>query len=162
MQESYKRFLKTWIRFTNPWIRIDSKVTNPDLKRFDLYRGSRILILKDSVCIVFTNPVNFEKIWPLFTNPDKSLVLWHEPNPLKSRFANLESLWIQAGGFANPDSRIQILKIWFVDLFRKNKIPKLLDSFCFGRIRIRIPHPYELAIRSCEKWKKIWSSEKNL
>jgi hypothetical protein len=24
MRDSYKRFVKTWIRFANPWIRIDS------------------------------------------------------------------------------------------------------------------------------------------
>jgi hypothetical protein len=29
-----------------------------------------------------------------------------------------------------------------VDLFRGNKNLKLLDSFRFVRIRIRIPHPY--------------------
>ncbi len=73
MRDSYKRFVKTWIRF-------DSQVTNPDLKRFVSYRGSRILTLKDSFRIVITNPVNFRKIQPVFTNPTnpyQSLVLWH-------------------------------------------------------------------------------------
>jgi hypothetical protein len=84
MRESYKRFVKTWIRFVNPWIRIDLKVTNPDLKRYDSYRRSQIQILKDSVCIMITNPVNFQKIQPVFmnpTNPHKSLVLKHQTNP---------------------------------------------------------------------------------
>ncbi len=60
-----------------------------------------------------------------------------------------------------PDSRIQsIFKrfvSWirfvtqfsntrFVDSIRKTKNLKRFDSFCFGRIRIRIPHPYIFSI----------------
>ena len=43
MQESYKRFVKTWIRFANPWIHIVSwsQILTP--KRFDLCLTKRIL-----------------------------------------------------------------------------------------------------------------------
>ncbi len=165
MRDSYKRFIKTWIRFANPWIRIDSQVTNPDLKRFVSYRGSQILTLKDSFRIVITNPVNFRKIRPVFTNPTnpyeslriltnpyeslriltnpyESLVLWH---------LRILKFWIRESGFANPnlkdsyrgfDSQTFFQKIRIVDLFRKTKNLKRFDSFRFVRIRVRIPHPY--------------------
>ena len=29
LRDSYKRFVKTWIRFANPWIRTVSWITNP-------------------------------------------------------------------------------------------------------------------------------------
>jgi hypothetical protein len=43
MQESYKRFIKTWIHFANPWIRTVSwpQILTP--KRFDSYPTIRIL-----------------------------------------------------------------------------------------------------------------------
>jgi hypothetical protein len=84
MRESYKRSVKTCFFFANPWIRINSKVTHPDLKRFNSYHGSQILIKKNLVCIVIMNPVNFQNILPVFTNPTnlhESLVLWQETNP---------------------------------------------------------------------------------
>ena len=129
-----------------PWIRIDSQVTNPDLKRFVSYRGSRILTLEDSFRIVITNPVNFRKIRPVFTNPYESLVLWH---------LRILKFWIRESGFANPnlkdsyrgfDSWTFFQKIRIVDSFRKTKNLKRFDSFRFVRIRIRIPHPYIFVI----------------
>ncbi len=55
-------------------------VTNPDSKKvrfvlydtipgFVSYNGSQIQLGKDSFCIVHTNPANFQKIRPVFTNP---------------------------------------------------------------------------------------------
>jgi hypothetical protein len=43
MWESHKRFVKTWIRFTNPWIRtvLWPRILTP--KRFDSYPAIRIL-----------------------------------------------------------------------------------------------------------------------
>jgi hypothetical protein len=78
LRDSYKRFVKTWIRFANPWIRTVSWITNPDFKRFVSYRGSRILTLKDSFRIVSHKSSQFSKIHPFFTNPTnpyESLVL---------------------------------------------------------------------------------------
>ncbi len=43
-------------------IRFVSWITNPDLKRFDLYRGSQILTLKDSFRIVNHESSQFSKI----------------------------------------------------------------------------------------------------
>ncbi len=74
---------------------------NPDFKKvwflpydmnlgFVSYHGSRIWIWKDSFCIVHTNPANFQKIWPVFTNPTNpyksSRILVHRSstNPNKS------------------------------------------------------------------------------
>ncbi len=61
-RDSYKRFVKTWIRFANPWICTVLWITNPDFKRFVLYRGSRILTLKDSFRIVSHKSSHFQKI----------------------------------------------------------------------------------------------------
>jgi hypothetical protein len=70
-------------------------------------------------------------------------------NPQKSRFANPESLRIQAGGLANLkdlyrrfDLQTFFQKICILDLIHKAKNLKLLDLFQFGRIRVRIPHLY--------------------
>ena len=51
---------------------------------------------KDLVC-GFDSLTDFQKIQPVFTNPEESLVLQHKTNPQKSRFANPKSLQIQAG-----------------------------------------------------------------
>jgi hypothetical protein len=72
MRESYKRFIKTWIS-------IDSKVTNPDLKRFDSYRRSQIQISKGLYRIVDHKSSQFSKGSTNPTNPTnlhKSLVLY--------------------------------------------------------------------------------------
>ncbi len=97
------------------------------------------------------------------TNPEESLV--HRRTLNKP-----ESLQILGFGFANPywfqkihfvvlflrpflkDSFpgfvlwICFWKICLVASFRENKKSKLLDSFCFRRIRVRIPHPYDFII----------------
>jgi hypothetical protein len=43
MRDSYKRFVKTWIRFANPWIRIVSWPRFLTLKKFDSYPTIQIL-----------------------------------------------------------------------------------------------------------------------
>jgi hypothetical protein len=74
---------------------------------------------------------------------------------LKIKIRESESLrilkiWIRESGFVTPNLRdsyhgfvswICFWKIRFVDSFRTNQNLKLLDSFRFVRIRIRIPHP---------------------
>ncbi len=90
------------------------------------------------------------------TNPHKSLLHRQTTNPYESwgpdsriptvykRFVS----WIRFVVRCSKDSfRGFVLyngvqKIRFVDSFRKTKNLKRFDSFRFGRIRIRIPHPY--------------------
>ncbi len=156
MRESYKRFVKTWIRFANPWIcfvsirqfskdsirgfvswcnfqkiRFVDSYRDPVFNRFVLWIRFGTQFSKDS-----TNPTN-----P--TNPYESFGFGFA-NPLVfKRFV----LWIRFVLRCSKDSfRGFVLwhnfqKICFVDSFPKIKNSKLLDSFHFGRIRIRIPHP---------------------
>jgi hypothetical protein len=171
MRESYMRFVKTWIRFVlwsriltpkrfvlyRDWLIQAGGLGNPD---------SRIQTLKiciaDLICdLNFLRFGLFSQIQRILTNP-------HESSQILSTIAQNESLQIQAGGLANLDSQIRTLRIciadlfcrpvferfisWicFVDLFWKIRIVdsiykaknlKRFDLFCFGRIRVRIPHP---------------------
>ncbi len=107
LRDSYKRFVKTWIRFANPWIRTVSWITNPDFKRFVSYRGSRILTLKDSFWIVSHESSQFSKIRPFlrFANPNlkdsyRGFVLWKH----KSRITWFVS--IRKATYTNPASLI--------------------------------------------------------
>ncbi len=103
MRESYKRFVKTWIRLVS-WVRILTP------KRFVSYRDWRIqaggLVNPDSgiqtlrIHIVdsFRRPVFerfglFSRIQRILTNPHESLVLWHKTNPYQSRLAD-SRIWI--------------------------------------------------------------------
>jgi hypothetical protein len=128
MRESYKRFVKTWIRSQSVWVRF--------VEFFDKIRP------------FFTNPTN-----P--TNPHESLLHRRTTNPYKSwdpdsqiptvfkRFVS----WIRFVLRCSKDSFrgfvlcYGVQKICFVDSFRKTKNLKRFDSFRFGRIRVRIPHP---------------------
>jgi hypothetical protein len=97
-------------------IRFVSWITNPDLKRFGLYRDHESSqFSKDSTCFHKSN----------------------ESSRILSTMAQNESLKLEI----RESESLRILKLHIVDSFRKKKIPKLLDSFRFGRIRIRIPHP---------------------
>ncbi len=121
MRESYKRFVKTWIRFANPWIRI--VVTNADSKKISFvswltnptsqFCESRFAspILKD-LNHGFVLWPELPKIRPVFTNPHKS---WR----ILSTIAPNESLRIQAGGLANLDLRIRTLRIRIENLIRR-------------------------------------------
>ena len=68
----------------------------------------------------------------------------------KSESLQIFKVRICESGFVSPNPKdlhrgfvswICFWKIRFVDSFRANKNLKLLDSFQFVRIRIRIPHP---------------------
>jgi hypothetical protein len=124
MRESYKRFVKTWIRFANPWIRTVSWVRILTSKRFDSYLTIRI---PDSYRIVVHESghgkiriVSYIRIQPIFkrfdlfsrilTNPhESSRILEH-----RRTLNKYESIRIPYFGFANPYS---IQKIRIVDLF---------------------------------------------
>ncbi len=148
LRDSYKRFVKTWIR-TVSWI------TNPDLKRFVSFRDWRIRIRFVSW---ITNPSCFQKI--RFVDSFRRLIFkrfacFYESNEslqilstiaqnecLKIEIRESESLRIlkiriRESGFVTPNlkdsycgfiSWIRFWKIRFVDLFRANKNLKLLDS----------------------------------
>ncbi len=121
MRESYKRFVKTWICFANPWICFVSwpRILTP--KRFVLYcdwriwlhrfeypdsqvRSLKIQIVDSISDLNFQRFDLFSRIQQILTNPDKF-----------STIAQNKSLQIQAGRLANPDSRIQTLKVCFAD-----------------------------------------------
>ncbi len=123
LRDSYKRFVKTWIRFANPWIRTVSWIMNPDLKRFVSYRGSRILTLKDSFQIVSHESSQFSKIRP-FLRIQRILT-----NPQYYRFTNpYESLGF---GFANLYG---VQKIRFVDSFRTTVFKRFVSWIRFVNI----------------------------
>ncbi len=135
--------------------------TNPDL--FCIVDHESLMFSKDLFVdkfrrLIFKRFDLFSRIQQILTNPDESLV--HRRTLYKPK-----SLQILGFGFANPYwfqkirfldsfcrpflkdsfcefvSWIRFWKIRFVDSFCKNKNSKLLDLFCFGRIRVQIPHP---------------------
>ncbi len=114
-----------------------------------LYRGFVSQTVFDKIRPFFTNPTN-----P--TNPHESLLHRQTTNPYESwgpdsriptvfkRFVSWIRFVVRCSkdlfrGFVLYNG---VQKIRFVDSFRKTKNLKRFDSFCFGRIRIRIPHPY--------------------
>jgi hypothetical protein len=121
MRELYKRFVKTWIRFSNPWICIVSwsRILTP--KRFDScltkwildlfsYRGSQILTLKDFFESLITNPVNFQRFACFYESNESSRILSTiaQNKSLKIEIRESESLrilkfWTRESGFANPN-----------------------------------------------------------
>ena len=151
MRDSYKRFVKTWIRFANPWIRTISWLRILTSKRFVSCLTKRIL---DSYRIVGHESSQFSKI-RLFLRILRILSTIARNESLKIKIRESKSLWIlkfciRESGFANPNlkdsyrgflSWIRFWKIRFVDSFREIFFSILLDSFRFVRIRIRIPHP---------------------
>jgi len=74
MWESYKRFVKTWIRFANPWIRTVSWVQILTSKRFDSYLtiripdSYRIVVHKSGLGNIFF--VSYIRIKPIFKRFD--------------------------------------------------------------------------------------------
>jgi hypothetical protein len=166
----YKRFVKTWICFTNPWIRFVSwsRILTP--KRFVLCLKKRILdsnrivdheswLKKICFELLITNPVNFQR-FTCFYESNKSLRIFSttaQNKSVKIEICESESLQIlkfriRKSGFVNPnlkdsfrgfDSRCNFQKIRFVDSFRKKKKSKRFVSYWFGRIRVQIPHPYQ-------------------
>ena len=90
----------------------ESGFANPNLK--DSNRG-------------FVSWPELPKIRPVFTNPTNP----HESLRILSTIPQNKSLRIQAGGFANPDSRIRTLKICFVDLFRRHVFERFVSWIRF-------------------------------
>ncbi len=110
--------------------------TNPG---FVSYRGSRILTWKDSFWIVNHKSSQFSKIPPVFTNAANP----HEFSQIISTIARNKSLkiqirdlWIQAGGLANPDSRIKTLKICMADSIRRAFFKRFVSRIRFVRPKI--------------------------
>ena len=118
-----------------------------------------------------TNPVNFQR-FACFYESNESLrnsKFEARNESLKIEICESESLWIlkiriRESGFVTPNlkdsyrgfvSWIRFWKIRFVDLLRANKNLKLLDSFRFVRIRIRIPHPYFFSFKN--DWANSWT-----
>jgi hypothetical protein len=105
-----------------------------------LQKSSQIQILTVFEKIRFVESIcdhkssKFSKIQPVFTNPMNSWIF--------STIAQNKSLKIWICRLANPDSLVWSLKIWFVDLFQKNKNPKMLVLYQFVVIRPQIPQPW--------------------
>jgi hypothetical protein len=87
----------------------------------------------------------FSKDSTNLANPHESLV---NRRTLDKQILNF---WIRKSVCSSKDSfcgfvlRCGSQKIRFTDLICKKKIPKLLNSFRFGRIRIRFRHPFNLS-----------------
>ncbi len=166
MRESYKGFVKTWIRESMDSFRF--VITNPDSKKVRFVSWSRILDLyrivdheswlkKIRFELLVTNPVNFQRFTCFYESYESLRILSTiaRSESLKIEIRESESLrilklWTRKSGFANPNlkdsyrgfvSWIRFWKIRFVDSFCANKNLKLLDLFWFVRIRKRIPHP---------------------
>ena len=128
--------------------------TNPG---FVSYRWSRILTWKDSFRIVDHESSHFQKIrfadsfrdaiFKRFDESDESyessrilstidLRIHTNPVLLDSRIQSIFKRFVSWIRFVTQFSNTR-----FVDSIRKTKNLKRFDSFCFGRIRIQIPHP---------------------
>ena len=146
-------------------------VMNPDSKRFDSYCDWRIQLhrfanldlrvrsLKIRICGF--NLRHTSKLFDLFSQIQQFLMNPYKSLAHKCTLNKPKSVWILGFGFANPycfqnicfvDSfcptvfercvlSYGVQKICFVDSFWKNKNPKVLNLYQFGRIRIRFPHP---------------------
>ncbi len=184
LRDSYKRFVKTWICFANPWISTVSWITNPDFKRFVSYRESRI----QSIFKRFVSRIHFaDSFRDAFskdstnltnpTNPHESLVLQTYESIRILYFRIRESSQFSKDSFRGFVSWIrfvtQFTNTRFVDSIRKTKNLKRFDSFHFRRIRIRIPHPQDyvnsqgwlsISIKFHEKksWRNLLDGEMDL
>ena len=98
-------------------------ITNPDLKRFVLYRGSRILTLKDSFRNVNHESSQFSKIH-LFLQIQRILSTVAQNKSLKIEICESESL------------RIQTLKIRIVDSIRRSVFERFVSLICFVKTKI--------------------------
>ncbi len=119
MRDSYKRFVKTWIRFANPWIVLyrsheswlqkDSFCFVIDESGFVSYRGSQILH-------VFKRFVSWIRFVDWFSKDSTCFHESYESLRILSTIARNESESLRFG-FANPDSWLRTLKIRIVDSF---------------------------------------------
>ncbi len=143
---------------------------------FDSRCGFQKICVADSICgavfkkIRFADSIcrfdlwcGFQKIRQILTkpaNPQESLVhrrtldkqilnFWIRESVLLFKRFVLRIRFVMRFSkdlFRRFDSWCSFQKIRFPDLFREKKIPKLLDLFLFGRIRVRFPHPYKITI----------------
>ena len=137
MRDSYKRFVKTWIRFANPWIRIDSQTTNPDSFRIVGYESSHFQKIR------FADSFR-DAIFKRFDESDESYESSRILSTIDLRilyFRIRESSQFSKDSFRGFVSYYGVQKIRFVDSFRKKNKSKRFVSYRFVRIRIRIPHP---------------------
>ncbi len=110
-----------------------SWITNPNLKRFGSYRDHESSqFSKDSTCFHESN----ESLQILSTmERNQSLKI----EIRKSESLQILKLRICKSRFANPN--LKDLYRGFVSEIKNSQITRFV-SFCFGRIRIWIPHPY--------------------
>jgi hypothetical protein len=112
-------------------------ITNPDSKKvrfvpykmnpgFVSYRGSRILTLKDAFQILSHESSQFSKIC-LFLRIQRILSTIARNESLKIEIRESESYESLSFGFANPDSRIQTLKIRIVDLICRSVFERFVS-----------------------------------
>ena len=126
MRDSYKRFVKTWIRFANPWIRTVSWITNPDFKRFVSNRDHEsIQFPKDSTCF----HESYESLRILSTiAQNESLKI----KIRKSESLRIFKVRIRKSGFVNlnpMDSFLKDLFCVFVSCKQKSQITRFI-SIC--------------------------------
>ncbi len=125
-------------------IRFVSWITNPScFQKIRFVDSFRRLISKDSTC--FYESYESLRILSTIARNESLKIKIRESESLQ-----IFKVQICKSGFVNPNlkdwyrgfvSWIRFWKICFVDSFRANKNLKLLDSFWFVRIHIRIPHP---------------------
>ncbi len=149
MRDSYKRFVKTWISFANPWIRTVSWLQILTPKRFDSYPTIWILdsyrivdheswLLKIRFKSLVTNAVNFQRfacfyesnksLWILSTiarNESLKIEIW------KSKSLRILKLRIRESGL-----QIRTLKICIVDLIRRSVFERFVSWIRFLRLKI--------------------------
>ncbi len=103
MRESYKRFVKMWIRFANPWIHFDliCQFSKDSICGFILSYGAQKICFVDSfhptVLKRFVSwihfVIQFSKDLTNPTNPHKSLVLWARRISLNPLDLDSRILW---------------------------------------------------------------------
>ncbi len=156
MRESYKRFVKTWIRFANPWIRfvLQSRILTP--KRFVSGSTKRILH-EDSFCFdslpkfsntrivdlfrrqfltrfgLFSRIQRIQQIQQILTNLYYIDVLRIHTNPgVRIR----EYLRCSKDSFCGFVSSYGVQKIRFVDSFRTTVFKRFVSWIRFVRPKI--------------------------
>ncbi len=126
-KDSFRRFVS---HYGVQKIRFVDSFRDAIFQRFDesyeSYESSRILSTID--LRIHTNPVL----------PDSRIPTVFKRFVSRIRFV----LRCSKDSFRGFVSWRNFQKIRFVDSFRKKKNLKRFDSFRFGRIRVRIPHPY--------------------
>ncbi len=140
MRESYKRFVKTWIRFANPWIcfNLICQFSKDSFHGFVSLCNFQKIRFVDSFCVAIFK--RFDKSY----KSSRILGTIGQTNPSES--SGFQKICF-VDSFRPTAFKRFVSWIRFVTQFSKIKNLKLLDSFCIGRIRVRIPHPQIKLIR---------------